>query len=93
MKKRWIVLVAIAASVVLGVRLGTGAGGQPKYVTFLDLGPWGAVYSEGWEREVKMVREDAKSLKRSINTEWIYPPKPDRETALAAADPATVIVA
>ncbi len=66
---------------------------QPKYVTCLDLGPWGAVYSEGWEREVKMVREDAKALKRSINTEWIYPPKPDRETALAAADPATVIVA
>jgi NADH:ubiquinone reductase (H+-translocating) len=22
---------------------------RPKYVTCLDLGPWGAVYTEGWE--------------------------------------------
>lgn len=24
---------------------------QPRYVTCLDLGPWGAVYTEGWERK------------------------------------------
>lgn len=66
---------------------------QPKYVTCLDLGGWGAVYTEGWEREVKMAGADAKALKRQINGEWIYPPPADRDAAFAAADPATVIVA
>ena len=36
----------------------------PKYVTCLDLGPWGAVYTEGWEREVKMSGHEAKALKQ-----------------------------
>ncbi|MGR8920627.1 MAG: NAD(P)/FAD-dependent oxidoreductase [Gammaproteobacteria bacterium] len=80
-----------AAAELLG--LPTAAYSQPKYVTCLDLGPWGAVYTEGWEREVKMQGEEAKALKRSINTEWIYPPPPDREAALELADPAFVIVA
>lgn len=66
---------------------------QPKYVTCLDLGPWGAVYCEGWDRQVLMKREDAKNLKRSINTQWIYPPKADREAAFAVAAPNHVIVA
>ncbi len=66
---------------------------QPKYVTCLDLGPWGAVYTEGWEREVKMVGAAAKALKRDINTLWIYPPEGDREAIFAAADPARVVVA
>lgn len=60
---------------------------QPKYVTCLDLGAWGAVYSEGWDRQVKLVRQPAKELKTQINTQWIYPPVADRATALAAADP------
>jgi NADH dehydrogenase len=66
---------------------------QPKYVTCLDLGPWGAVYTEGWDREVKMAGADAKALKRKINTEWIYPPSADRAEALAAADPLRIVVA
>jgi len=66
---------------------------QPKYVTCLDLGPWGAVYSEGWEREVKMAGADAKQLKTRINREWIYPPSADRAEAFAAADPRRVVVA
>lgn len=66
---------------------------QPKYVTCLDLGPWGAVYTEGWEREVILVGAEAKSLKQKINTEWIYPPSDDRFEALAAADPARIVVA
>lgn len=66
---------------------------QLKYVTCLDLGPWGAVYTEGWDRQVKLVREKAKSLKQKINTEWIYPPKVNREAIFAAADPAFVVVA
>ncbi len=60
---------------------------QPKYVTCLDLGAWGAVFTEGWEREVKLVREEGKQLKTQINTVWIYPPVADRAVALAAADP------
>ncbi|MEQ8494768.1 MAG: FAD-dependent oxidoreductase, partial [Gammaproteobacteria bacterium] len=58
---------------------------QAKYVTCLDLGPWGAVYTEGWQREVVMAGAEAKALKRSINTEWIYPPPADREAAFALA--------
>ncbi len=60
---------------------------QPRYVTCLDLGAWGAVYSEGWDRQVKLVGAEAKALKRRINTQWIYPPRADRAEAFAAADP------
>ncbi|AZD15495.1 NAD(P)/FAD-dependent oxidoreductase [Pseudomonas chlororaphis] len=60
---------------------------QPKYVTCLDLGAWGAVYTEGWDRQLKLVKAEAKELKTQINTLWIYPPAADRRTALAAADP------
>lgn len=60
---------------------------QPKYVTCLDLGQWGAVYTEGWNREVKLTRQEGKSLKTQINTVWIYPPAANREAAWAAADP------
>ncbi|NQD92673.1 NAD(P)/FAD-dependent oxidoreductase, partial [Pseudomonas sp. CrR25] len=28
---------------------------QPKYVTCLDLGAWGAVFTEGWDRQLKLV--------------------------------------
>ncbi|MCF3194855.1 NAD(P)/FAD-dependent oxidoreductase [Pseudomonas bubulae] len=60
---------------------------QPKYVTCLDLGGWGAVYTEGWDRQVKLTRQEGKSLKIQINTVWIYPPAANREVAWAAADP------
>ncbi|WP_260957742.1 NAD(P)/FAD-dependent oxidoreductase [Pseudomonas citri] len=60
---------------------------QPKYVTCLDLGAWGAVYTEGWDRQLKLVGQEAKSLKNQINSIWIYPPAADRAAALAAADP------
>ncbi|MEJ8857502.1 FAD-dependent oxidoreductase [Variovorax robiniae] len=66
---------------------------QPKYVTCLDLGPWGAVYTEGWTREVKMEGAKAKALKHQINTEWIYPPSAERAEILVAADPRRVVVA
>ena len=66
---------------------------QPKYVTCLDLGPWGAVYTEGWDRQVKLVGAEAKALKTQINTEWIYPPSADRAEALALADPRRIVVA
>ncbi len=60
---------------------------QPKYVTCVDLGTWGAVFTEGWDRQVKLIKHEAKAFKTQINTVWIYPPAADRATALAAADP------
>ncbi|MFW6744142.1 NAD(P)/FAD-dependent oxidoreductase [Acinetobacter pittii] len=65
---------------------------QPKYVTCVDLGPWGALYSEGWDRQVQFVREEAKKIKQEINTVWIYPPVADREAVFAIANPDFVIV-
>lgn len=65
---------------------------QPKYVTCLDLGAWGAIFTEGWDRQVKLTREVGKATKRAINTEWIYPPRADREAAFATANPDHVIV-
>ena len=60
---------------------------QEMYVTCLDLGAWGAVYSEGWDQQVKLTREEAKKLKVSIVSELIYPPKADRTVAFEIADP------
>ena len=60
---------------------------QEMYVTCLDLGAWGAVYTEGWDQQVKLTREEAKKLKMSIVSELIYPPKADRAVAFEIADP------
>ena len=65
---------------------------QPKYVTCVDLGPWGALYTEGWDRQVQFVREEAKKIKQEINTVWIYQPVADREAVFAIANPDFVIV-
>lgn len=66
---------------------------QPRYVTCLDIGPWGALFTEGWDREVRLTRETGKAVKREINTQWIYPPAADRDAAFAIAAPDHVIVA
>jgi len=60
---------------------------QVNYVTCLDLGSWGAVYTEGWEQRVKSVRDEGKKIKVAITNELIYPPTADRAVAFAAADP------
>ncbi|MVT04853.1 FAD-dependent oxidoreductase [Enterobacter sp. 10-1] len=60
---------------------------QENYVTCLDLGAWGAVYTEGWDQQVKLTREEAKKVKISITSELIYPPKADRAIAFEIADP------
>ncbi|EMB5691173.1 NAD(P)/FAD-dependent oxidoreductase [Acinetobacter baumannii] len=65
---------------------------QAKYVTCVDLGPWGALYTEGWDRQVQFVREEAKKIKQEINTVWIYPPVAHREAVFAIANPDFVIV-
>jgi NADH dehydrogenase len=60
----------------------------PWYVTVLDLGPAGAVYTEGWDRRVVSSGAAAKATKRVINGERIYPPLTgDRAALLAAAAP------
>ncbi len=60
----------------------------PWYATVLDLGAWGAVYTEGWGRQVVRTSEAAKKTKRIINCERIYPPLTgDRAAILAAAAP------
>lgn len=60
---------------------------QENYVTCLDLGAWGAVYTEGWDQQVKLTRAEAKKLKLSIVSELIYPPAADKATAFRIADP------
>jgi NADH:ubiquinone reductase (H+-translocating) len=58
------------------------------YTTICDLGPWGAVYTEGWDRQVVSTGESAKATKRTINGERIYPPKGGtREELFKAAAP------
>ncbi|OAF12885.1 pyridine nucleotide-disulfide oxidoreductase [Bradyrhizobium centrolobii] len=77
-----------AAAELLGVP--TKPYHQKGYVTCLDLGEAGALFTRGWEREVTMVNDVAKKTKREINTVWIYPPKAERAAALASADPERV---
>jgi NADH:ubiquinone reductase (H+-translocating) len=60
----------------------------PWYVTVLDLGPAGAVYTEGWDRMVVSQGAEAKATKQTINTRRIYPPLTrNRGDLLAAAAP------
>jgi NADH dehydrogenase len=60
----------------------------PWYVTVLDLGPAGAVYTEGWDRVVISQGAAAKVTKQTINTRRIYPPlNGNRGELLAAAAP------
>jgi NADH:ubiquinone reductase (H+-translocating) len=77
-----------AAAELLGVP--TKPYHQEGYVTCLDLGEAGALFTRGWEREVTMVGDVAKKTKQEINTVWIYPPKAERAAALATADPERV---
>jgi NADH dehydrogenase len=77
-----------AAAELLGVP--TRPYHQKAYVTCLDLGEAGALFTRGWDRKVEMVGEQAKKTKREINTVWIYPPQANRAAALASADPERV---
>jgi NADH:ubiquinone reductase (H+-translocating) len=58
------------------------------YVTCLDLGPWGAVYTQGWDRQVAAKGAAAKRIKEIINRQRIYPPRSrNRREILDAAAP------
>jgi NADH dehydrogenase len=56
------------------------------YVTCLDLGAAGAVYTEGFARAVRATRSSGKRIKRLINQELIYPPLDDAAEILRRAD-------
>jgi NADH:ubiquinone reductase (H+-translocating) len=59
------------------------------YVTVLDLGAWGALYTQGWDRQVHATGASAKVTKQTINHQRIYPPRTrNRADLLAAAAPA-----
>lgn len=77
-----------AAAELLGVPTTTYH--QKAYVTCLDLGEAGALFTRGWDRTVEMVGDVAKKTKQEINTVWIYPPRAERAAALASADPERV---
>lgn len=58
------------------------------YVTVLDLGGWGALYTVGWDRRIQSTGAAAKVTKSVINRQRIYPPrKASRADILAAAAP------
>ncbi|MBO0849143.1 MAG: FAD-dependent oxidoreductase, partial [Pseudonocardia sp.] len=56
------------------------------YVTCLDLGAAGAVFTKGWDRTVELTEAEAKQRKRQVNEVWIYPPVDDAEEILRRAD-------
>ena len=78
-----------AAADLLGVPLEPYQ--QKNYVTCLDLGPSDAVFTRGWDAKVEMSGDKAKAMKREINTQWIYPPRPNRADAFKAADWARLV--
>jgi NADH:ubiquinone reductase (H+-translocating) len=58
------------------------------YVTVLDLGGWGALYTVGWDRKVHSTGAAAKLTKQTINHKRIYPPRNcGREALFDAAAP------
>jgi NADH dehydrogenase len=58
------------------------------YTTILDLGPWGSLYTEGWDRRVVAEGQAAKRTKQMINCHRIYPPLDrNRRDILDAAAP------
>jgi NADH dehydrogenase len=64
---------------------------QKNYVTCLDLGPSDAVFTRGWDAMVELSGDKAKAMKREINTQWIYPPPPNRADAFKAAQWARLV--
>jgi NADH:quinone reductase (non-electrogenic) len=72
-----------AAADLLGMPLREFAPGP--YVTCLDLGAAGGIFTRGWERRVMASGADGGEIKRRINLA-IHPPVDDADAILAAAD-------
>lgn len=47
----------------------------PWFSTIVDLGPAGAVHTEGWDRHIVATGINAKRTKQTINRQRIYPPR------------------
>lgn len=60
------------------------------YATVLDLGGWGAVHTEGWDRRVVESGAAAKRTKQAINRQRIYPPASGLRRDILDAAAATV---
>jgi NADH:ubiquinone reductase (H+-translocating) len=64
---------------------------QPDYVTCLDLGAAGALFTRGWDRAMLFTGAVGKRLKEQINRFDIYPPlTATRKDLLEAARPEVV---
>jgi len=77
-----------AAADLLGVA--TEPYRQKNYVTCLDLGPT-AIFTRGWDSQVEITGDEAKAMKREINTKWIYPPRADRTAAFETSEWARLV--
>jgi len=64
----------------------TGARPDPHWVSVHCAGPYGAVPTLGWDREVARMGAEAKQLKQTINSEWAHPPADDAQAILKLAD-------
>ena len=49
---------------------------QAFYATCLDLGESGALFSQGWQRDIVKSGRAGAAMKEQINNQWIYPPMP-----------------
>lgn len=49
-----------------------------RYVTVMDLGEWGALYTEGRDRRLVASGPQVKQTKQTINRQRIYPPRTGR---------------
>lgn len=72
-----------AAADLLGIPLRDFTPGP--YVTCLDLGGAGGIFTRGWDRRVMATGSHGKKIKMQIN-QAIHPPVDDAEKILAAAD-------
>jgi NADH dehydrogenase len=57
----------------------------PPYVTCIDLGEWGGLFTQGWDRQVHLSGFWGKVMKESINTRLIVPTAVRRGGELSAA--------
>ncbi|KAF4331998.1 pyridine nucleotide-disulfide oxidoreductase family [Fusarium beomiforme] len=57
---------------------------QPGYDTCLDLGPWGAILTNGWDREVTITGQVAKQVKKYVNQKVIMVPENAKDALYAA---------
>ncbi|MFJ4822104.1 NAD(P)/FAD-dependent oxidoreductase [Streptomyces bacillaris] len=73
-----------AAAALLGLAPEPFAPGP--YVSCLDLGDAGGLYTTGWERAVRLTGDEAKKYKRAVTEQWIYPPLDDGPELLRQAD-------